>query len=655
MQKQASKWGNFGNAGTLRKPIAALQTKLSQQCRSWRLGRITSPVFEVKKEILVYILFLLAAGCSTFSPPPGLHGEADAIPPTVSLTAPNPGARVSGTVTLSATATDDLTVASVQFQLDGANLGSRVTASPFSTPWDTTENSNGSHMLIAIAKDAAGNSGTSAGVRVTVSNSTPPGNVIAEENEKPGDASWRLASPNQAIIEGFASATSVNHGENISFFVNTSASDYTVDIYRVGWYGGAGARRMMPTITRGGTQQPIPSPDPNFSLVECVWDEPYILSVPNNPADPTEWASGVYLAKLSASSSNGFGQSYIIFVVRDDSRSSELYFQASTNTYQAYNEWGKRSLYSIPRAYKVSYNRPYKYGYGTGDFLRWEYNMLRFLEREGYDVTYSTDVDTHLNPNLLLLHKAVLIVGHDEYWTWEMFSNFESARNAGVNLGFFSANDAYWQVRFEPSPATGQPDRTIVGYKEAALRIDPVANDPSKAYLTTTNFRRAPVNRPEDKLIGEMFDNSVGFSADADIAISDADESVFQGTGLDNGDMLSGLLGNEVDRVFGTLPPNEIILCHSVYTDGVTHVVSYSDVTKTTNASGGMVVALGTLRWSWGLDDDNYWSNHPVRTNAAAQQITRNILKELGATHRRTPKLSIDPMARAPLLAAVRD
>jgi hypothetical protein len=599
-------------------------------------GQSYSPVTVVLLGITAAITLFGCASVGTGLPHNNPHGEREDTPPTVSLAAPNPGATVSGTVTVSATATDDLTVASVQFQLDGTNLGSPVTASPYSTRWDTTENSNGSHTLIAIAKAAAGNSSTSAGVSVTVSNSAPPGNVITEENEKPGDASWRLASPNpakQTIIEGFASATSVNRDENISFFVNTSASDYTIDIYRVGWYGGTGARRMMPSIIRRGTQQPIPSPDPNFSLVECVWNEPYILSIPNNPADPTEWASGVYLAKLSATSSSGSGQSYIIFVVRDDSRSSDLYFQASTNTYQAYNEWGKRSLYSGPRAYKVSYNRPYKRGYGAGDFFRWEYNMLRFLEREGYDMTYSTDVDTHLNPNLLLQHKAVLIVGHDEYWTWEMFNNFESARNAGVNLGFFSANDAYWQVRFEPSPATGQPNRTIVGYKEDAPRKDPVANDPSKAYLTTTNFRWTPVNRREDKLIGEMFDNTIGFSADADIVISDAADSVFQGTGLKNGDMLPGLLGNEVDRVFGTPPTNEIILCHSVYTDGVTHIVSHGDVTKTTYTSGGMVVALGTLQWSWGLDDDNYWSDHPVRTNAAAQQITRNILKELGATH----------------------
>jgi len=150
-------------------------------------------------------------------------------------------------------------------------------------------------------------------------------------------------------------------------------------------------------------------------------------------------------------------------------------FQASINTYQAYNIWGGKSLYTVPPAVKVSFNRPYFRGWGSGDFLRWEYNTIRYLEREGYDVSYSSDVDTHERGDLLLSHKGFLVVAHDEYWSWQMRNNVENARDSGVNLGFFTANTCFWQIRYEPSPVTGDADRTIVGYKYTALTADPLA------------------------------------------------------------------------------------------------------------------------------------------------------------------------------------
>ena len=129
--------------------------------------------------------------------------------------------------------------------------------------------------------------------------------------------------------------------------------------------------------------------------------------------------------KLTGSSSRA--ESYIHFVVRDDDRRSALLFQTSVTTYQAYNEWGGMSLYSKPTAYEVSFNRPYQRGHGSGDFLFWEYSLLRFLERNGYDVTYTTDVDTHTRGHLIVRNKAFLSVGHDEYWSWEMRDALETA------------------------------------------------------------------------------------------------------------------------------------------------------------------------------------------------------------------------------------
>src|SRR2546430_7252136 len=98
---------------------------------------------------------------------------ADVAPPTIALTAPTPGASVSGTVTVSATATDNVGVVGVQFQLDGVNLGTEDTTAPYSLAWDTTLVTVGGHSVSAVARDAAGHTATAA-VSGTVLDTTPP-------------------------------------------------------------------------------------------------------------------------------------------------------------------------------------------------------------------------------------------------------------------------------------------------------------------------------------------------------------------------------------------------------------------------------------------------------------------------------------------------
>ena len=204
-------------------------------------------------------------------------------------------------------------------------------------------------------------------------------NPIQTENAKAGTADWQLTNPAQdGEIEGYASLTSVNRGGQISLYVKSDDTNYTIDIFRMGWYGLAGGRRVMNTITRSRTAQPSCPQNSGTGMTECNWTSPYVLTVPGD-SDPTNWASGVYLAKLTGTSSGK--QSYIIFVVRDDSRSSQYLVAIDFTTYQAYNNWGGKSLYdynsSGGRASKVSYNRPFaggpqdgaEYGVGAGEFL----------------------------------------------------------------------------------------------------------------------------------------------------------------------------------------------------------------------------------------------------------------------------------------------
>jgi hypothetical protein len=461
---------------------------------------------------------------------------------------------------------------------------------------------------------------------------------IAVENAKGGDALWVLTNPAlRHEIEGYASSTSINRGQTINFFVSTMDPSYALEIFRMGWYQGTGARKLKTAITLPGMQQPIPSPDPVTGLVECQWQSSYSLAVPNNHGDPTDWASGVYLAKLTAQPSGK--QSYIIFVVRDDARASRYLFQSSVTTFQAYNNWGGKSLYNNGiggKGVKVSFNRPYApglqpsaaFGAGAGEFLTtyqpvyetypagWEYNMVRFLERNGYDVTYSTDIDRHENPTLLLNHKAFLVVGHDEYWSMQMRNNVISARDAGVNLAFFAANVSFWQIRFEPSQFTGDPNRTQVCYKDTS--------DPVKGALATINWRT--LGMPEDAIVGVMYGSD---RVKTDIQVQNTNNWVYAGTGLQDGDRLKGLLGYEVDLIQTGSPADVIALARSPFPEPG-RPLQYSNMATYTAASGAVVFATGSMHWNWGLDDYNTPTVRPSVLSVAAQKITSNVLERLG-------------------------
>lgn len=444
-------------------------------------------------------------------------------------------------------------------------------------------------------------------------------NPIQDENRRAGTTAWQLRNRATAgEIEGYASATSVNVGESIRLYVSTDDPALTIEIFRMGWYGGEGARRMSDPVTVPGHRQLTPSPEPVTGLVECSWTDPFLLTVPQ------DWVSGVFLAKLTGSLSAK--QGYIIFIVRDDERVSDFLYQSSATTSQAYNNWGGKSLYPFNstglKATNVSFDRPYSQLTGPHEFLyNWEYPMVRFIERDGFDVSYITGIDIHNGGEKLRRHRGLLSVGHDEYWSREMRRNVEKARDeTRLHLAFFAANVCYWQMRLE-NGRSGERNRIMVAYKENALESDPILydGDPTNDDLATTRWRDVPVNRPEEDLIGVMTSIS---QVDGDIVIENAGHWVFAGTGLVAGDRLPGLAGYEVDRIFTPVPSNKIRLAHSPVTraDGRS---DFADMSIYEARSGAMVFATGTIQWSWGLDEG---PSGRRRTNAAAQQITRNVL-----------------------------
>jgi lysophospholipase L1-like esterase len=142
----------------------------------------------------------------------GIHPSGDTVKPVVAITSPANGDTVSGTKTIAASASDNVKVTSVQFALDGANLGAAITSSPYTYSWNTTQASNGSHTIAAIARDSAGNSST-ATISVTVSNTIPSTQdlwVYQEALASPWiNASWAATITFGSAEQAYAGSNSI--------------------------------------------------------------------------------------------------------------------------------------------------------------------------------------------------------------------------------------------------------------------------------------------------------------------------------------------------------------------------------------------------------------------------------------------------------------
>jgi len=344
----------------------------------------------------------------------------------------------------------------------------------------------------------------------------PGNNPVVCENSKPGTDSsiWDIQGSGDSTIQGFATSMSVNLGDTESFKISTDAHAYHIDIYRLGYYNGLGAR-LITSITPSAT---LPQTQPS-----CLFDNTTLMTDCGNWAVSASWTvpttvvSGVFIALLTRTDTGG--RSQIPFIVRNDTSHSNILFKTSDATWEAYNLYGGNDFYpgDNARAYKLSYNRPFSTrGANQGrDYLfSNEYPMIRFMERNGYDVSYFTDVDTDRYGSLIKNHKIFTSTGHDEYWSGNARSNVEAARDADVNLAFFSGNQVYWKTRFENSTdGSNTAYRTLVCYKEtwANAVIDPA--DPPTWTGTWMDPRFSPPadgGRPENALTGGVFGSNQG-------------------------------------------------------------------------------------------------------------------------------------------------
>jgi hypothetical protein len=462
---------------------------------------------------------------------------------------------------------------------------------------------------------------------------------------------WDINGSGDDTLQGFATDISVNAGGSISFKIDAQVSSYTIDVYRLGYYGGNGARMWKRGLTHGAAvHQPNCLTDPTTLLYDCGnW------SVSATWAVPSTAVSGVYIAKLTASNDD---ESEITFVVRNDASTSDIVYQTSDETWQAYNTYGGSDFYtgtdrlsdSQARAFKISYNRPFTTrGENDGrDFLfSNEYPTIRFLERNGYDVSYLAGVDADRFGSLLKNHKVYMSVGHDEYWSQQQRLNVEAARDAGVSMMFLSGNEIYWHTRFEASiDGSNTAYRTLVCYKQT---WDNQQTDPTGESTATWRDPRFAVppggGNPENALSGTMYMSNF---TDLAITVSKTEGKLrlWRGTALstmtgtstvlaphtigyesdedvDNGFRPAGLV--DLSTTTGATPQYLQDFGNTVQPGTTTH-----HLTLYRAGSGALVFGAGTIQWGWGLDQDHDGDNsNPA--DSRMQQATVNMLADMHA------------------------
>ena len=483
----------------------------------------------------------------------------------------------------------------------------------------------------------------------------PPNNEIVCENSKAGSPSsqWDVNGAGDPNIQGFSTDISVDQGQTVRFKVKTSSTAYHLDIYRMGYYGGNGARKVA-TVSPSASlpqSQPACKTEASTGLVDCGnWAESASWAVPASAV------SGIYFAKLVREDQPSSEGSHIVFIVRDDDGTSDLLFQTSDTTWQAYNEYGGNSLYtgspgtSPSRAYKVSYNRPLT----TRDTNPEDCVVQRRVPdgalagaqrlRRQLHHRHRQRPARRRDPRarrLPLGRARRVLVGRPARQRRSGARRRRQPRLLQRQRGLLE--DALGEQHRRP----GYRYRTLVCYKEthANAKIDPAG-----ASIWTGTWRDprfsppADGGRPENELTGTSFAVNAGTTA-IEVPGEDAGLRLWRDTDVadlslgETATLAEDTLGYEWDgdpdngfRPAGLVPlssttadvPQMLLDYGNSYGPGeVTH-----HLTLYRAPSDALVFGAGTVQWSWGLDGEHDRGNEPPDPNM--QQATVNLFADMG-------------------------
>ena len=456
--------------------------------------------------------------------------------------------------------------------------------------------------------------GASAGLKPSAN---PAVTWVATENARAGTDAWRVTNQTTlTFIEGYSDVTSAAPGATVRLYTNTESDRWRMQVYRLGWYGGSRGRQVSESEWVKGLQQVARTYDKSTGLAEARWQATLTFVV------PADWLTGTYIFKLVTDDGAQF---QLPFTIRDDNARNTVMLVNAVTTWQAYNGWGGCSLYecrgdrSRARANIVSFDRPYDRAYnnGSADLLDHELSLIALVEQLGLSVSYVTDVDLHERPSLMAAQRAVLSLGHDEYYTTQMRRTLEAARDKGVNLAFLGANAVYRKIRLEPS-WDGRANRREVNYRSVK---DPGTKGALKE--TTIEWRTAPVSEPEGRLIGVQ---SACANVDAPLKVTAPNHWLMAGTGVRDGQLFESLVGNEFDQLAEVSPKNIDVLARSPVRCNASTLGTHN-MTYYSHASGAGVFATGTIWWICAID-----SVCSVPANQSfVRQVTENLLRAFAA------------------------
>ena len=462
--------------------------------------------------------------------------------------------------------------------------------------------------------------------------------LVLQENDRPGTRDWLLtrtcvdpdAEGRCPWIEGYCSRSSVQAGETISFHVSTNPpSRFTIELFRMGYYGGYGGRRVAVIGGLQGQAQPDPPIGPR-RLRECNWPASAEVQIPDS------WLSGVYLGKLTAHRSGI--QSYLIFIVRDQ-RTADYIFQCSDLTWQAYNRWPKQfSLYDDGQKawyfgpdIDVSFDRPYsKYcqivdaplSLGSGEWFLWEFPLDHWLQSKGYDVTYVSGIDTYSGRASLGRAKGLLSVGHDEYYTMAQFTRLKKAIAEGLGVAFLSANTCHGLTGLSPA-SDGRVDRIMT-------RLDVFGPRQPLLEQRFPEIRRFPWRSPDEgTLVGAR--SVAPVVGRGNWTCVRPDHWIFAGTGMNQGDSIPGMVGWEFQGDPAMLPGLSIVA------SGRTHHPRGDSIYTATVYEGpheNIVFNAATCWWADGVSEPPGYVRPTGYTSLSGpdsrvQRVTENVLARL--------------------------
>ena len=463
--------------------------------------------------------------------------------------------------------------------------------------------------------------------------------LIRRENKRKGADDWQLTRVRldkrngfrAPDIEGYCSHQSIRAGETLRVMVSAQpACRFTLEVFRMGYYGGTGTRLMTTLGPLAAKPQPVP-PVGRERLRECRWEPTLEIQI------PADWPSGVYLGRLNRiveSSAVHAWQSYIIFIVKDD-RPADVLLQCSDNTWQAYNRWpDDYSLYTDPRHpwapdVSVSFDRPYgkiaqifehPLTIGSGEFLAWEYPLVYWLEMHGYDVTYCSNCDM-LDAQQPLRAKTFISIGHDEYWDVRQYNTALAAVKAGVTQLYLCGNSVFGVTPYQSS-FDGRPNRII----SRKGRFGGVTEFEKEQFFKIPY----PMNGPNEALLMGAR-TPYPFNGGGDWICTQPDHWMFTGTGMKSGESIPGLVGWEFHGDPADIPGLEVV-AEGTALHGGTRPVQWAS-TIYPGPKNNFVFQASTIFWSQGLSSPPGhilpWTHgtRPHGPDRRVQRITQNLLQ----------------------------